>query len=89
MDADKDIRELCIGDLGPYDTISLQCLCGRSVQYLPQSVERRRWPKRAIIREMKFRCTVCNRRSGFRISIFDERTRGDNTRRNELVILPG
>jgi hypothetical protein len=89
MDSEKDIRELGIGDLGPFDTISVQCLCGRSVQYLPQSVKRRAWPKKAIIRELKFRCTVCNRRSGFRITIFDERGRGDNTRRNERVIVPG
>jgi hypothetical protein len=88
MDSEKDIRELRLADLGLHDTISIQCACGRSVQYLPQNVERRAWPKRAIIRELKFRCVVCGWRSGFRITIFDERHRGDNTR-SELVILPG
>ena len=89
MDSENYIRELRIGDLGPFDTIDVHCPCGRSVNFIPRYVERHRWPKKAIIRELKFRCTACGRRSGFRISIFDERGRGDNTRRNERVILPG
>jgi len=89
MDSEKDIRELRLADLGPYDTISIGCACGRWVDFIPQSVERRKWPRKAIIRELKFRCTACNRRSGFRITIFDERTRGDDTRRKERVIVPG
>ena len=66
MNSEKDIRELRIGDLGPYDTIDVKCVCGRSVNFIPQYIERHRWPKRAIIREMKFRCTVLQ--SAFRLS---------------------
>ena len=40
--------------------------------------------------QFRLRCKGCNRRSGFRITIFDERTRGDNSKpRLERVVVAG
>jgi hypothetical protein len=40
--------------------------------------------------DLQFRCMHCNRRSGFRIRIFDERTRGDSSMpRSARVVVAG
>ena len=40
--------------------------------------------------QFRLRCSHCNRRSGFRITIFDSRTRGDNSKpRLERVVVAG
>ena len=40
--------------------------------------------------ELRFRCSRCRRRSGFAISLRDERHRSDNTKNDiERVIVPG
>jgi hypothetical protein len=47
---------------------------------------------RVLVFDLQFRprCTHCNRRSGFRITIFDNRGRGDNSKpRLERVVVAG
>ena len=40
--------------------------------------------------QFRLRCQGCNHRDGFRITIFDERTRGDNSKpRLERVVVAG
>jgi hypothetical protein len=40
--------------------------------------------------QLRLRCSHCNRRSGFHITIFDTRTRGDNSKpRLERVVVAG
>ena len=40
--------------------------------------------------QFRLRCKGCNRRAGFRITIFDTRTRGDNGKpRLERVVVAG
>ena len=40
--------------------------------------------------QFRLRCQGCNRRAGFRITIFDERTRGDSSKpRLERVVVTG
>ena len=67
--------------------------CGRSVEYPPGFLQRRyRLASDALVFDLQFRlrCSHCNRRSGFRITIFDNRTRGDNSKpRLERVVVAG
>ena len=47
---------------------------------------------RVLVVDLQFRlrCSDCNRRSGFRITIFDNRSRGDNSKpRLERVVVAG
>jgi hypothetical protein len=40
--------------------------------------------------QFHLRCSHCNRRDGFRITIFDNRTRGDNSKpRLERMVVAG
>jgi hypothetical protein len=79
----KGDRWLRLGDLAPHEVLVVRCPCGRSVEYHKGFLQRRhRVPSDTLVFDLQFRlrCTHCNRRSGFRIAIFDERTRGDNSK---------
>ena len=71
----------------------MRCPCGRSVEYPRGFLQRRyRLASATLVFDLQFRlrCSHCNRRSGFRISIFDNRTRGDNSKpRLERVVVAG
>ena len=71
----------------------VRCPCERSVEYHPGFLQRRhRMPSDTLVFDLQFslRCSHCNRRSGFRIAIFDNRTRGDNSKpRLERVVVAG
>jgi hypothetical protein len=91
MIAQEDRHEIRLCDLSPFDTVAVRCECGRIVEYLPGVLARlHRVPAMAVIAELKFRCTHCGRRSGFGISLADERNRGDSAKNHiERVIVPG
>ena len=62
--------------------IVVRCPCERSVEYHPGFLQRRyRVPSDTLVFDLQFRlrCTGCNNRRGFRITIFDNRTCGDNS----------
>ena len=73
--------------------IVVRCTCERSVEYHPGFLQHRyRLASDTLVFDLQFRlrCSHCNRRSGFRITIFDERTRGDNSKtRLERVVVAG
>ena len=47
-------------------------------------------PHTDFVLQFRLRCSHCNRRSGFRITIFDERSRGDSSKpRLERVVVAG
>jgi hypothetical protein len=74
-------RWLRLGDLAPHEMLVVRCPCGRSVEYHKGFLQRRhRVPSDILVIDLQFRlrCTHCNARVGFRITIFDDRTRGDN-----------
>ena len=70
----------------------VRCGCGRS-EYPPGYLQRRyRMPSDTLVYDLQFRlrCQGCDRRGGFRISIFDGRSRGDNSKlRLERVVVAG
>jgi hypothetical protein len=72
--------------------IVVRCGCGRS-EYPPGFLQRRyRVPSDTLVYDLQFRlrCSHCNRRAGFRITIFDDRTRGDSSKpRLERVVVAG
>ena len=82
-----------LGDLAKHEIIVVRCRCERSVEYPPGFLQRRyRLPSDTLVFDLQFRlrCSHCNRRSGFRITIFDGRTRGDNSKpRLERVVVAG
>jgi len=89
----KGDRWLRLGDLAPHEVIVVGCPCGRSVEYHKGFLQRRhRVPSDTLVFDLQFRlrCTHCNARAGFRITIFDTRTRGDNWKpRLERVVVAG
>ena len=86
-------RWLRLGDLAAHEVIVVRCPCERSVEFPPGFLQRRhRFPSDTLVFDLQFRlrCKGCNRRSGFRITIFDVRTRGDNLKpRLERVVWRG
>jgi hypothetical protein len=84
---------LRLGDLAAHEVIVVRCGCGRSVEFPPGFLQRRhRLASDTLVFDLQFRlrCSHCNRRSGFRITIFDKRTRGDNSKpRLERVVVAG
>ena len=84
-------RWLRLGDLAAHEVVVVRCPCGRSVEYFPGFLQRRhRIPSDTLVFDLQFRlrCKGCNRWSGFRITIFDNRTRGDNAKpRLERVVV--
>ena len=71
----------------------MRCPCGRSVEYHKGFLQRRhRVASDFLVYDLQFRlrCSHCNARMGFRISIFDTRTRGDSLKlRLERVVVGG
>ena len=86
----KGDRWLRLGDLAPHEVIVVRCPCGRSVEYHKGFLQRRhRVPSDFLVYDLQFRlrCSHCNARVGFRITILDERTRWDNSKpRLERVV---
>ena len=76
-----------------HEVIVVRCPCERSVEFPPGFLQRRyRVPSDTLVFDLQFRlrCSHCNRRSGFRITIFDNRTRGDNAKpRLERAVVAG
>ena len=93
MHANDDPRTLRLIDLSPHDTVVVRCECGRIVEYLPGVLPRlHRVPSTTLVHDLqyRFRCSRCGRRSGFGISLRDERDRGDNSKAQlERIIVPG
>jgi hypothetical protein len=89
----KGDRWLRLGDLAPHEVIVVRCPCGRSVEYHKGFLQsRHRVPSDFLVYDLQFRlrCSHCNARAGFRITIFDTRTRGDNPKpRLERVAVAG
>jgi hypothetical protein len=70
----KGDRWLRLGDLAPHEVIVVQCSCGRSVEYRKGFLQRRqRVPSDTLVFDLQFRlrCSHCNARAGFRITILD------------------
>ena len=88
--ATDDPRDLKLGELAPHGTVIVRCRCGRIVEFLPGVLARlHRVKASAVISELRFHCTHCGRRSGFAISLRDERHHGDNALNHiERVIVP-
>lgn len=86
-------RWLRLGDLAAHEVIVVRCPCGRSVEYPPGYLQRRHgFASDTLVFDLQFRlrCSNCNRRNGFRITIFDNRTRGDNSKpRLERLVVAG
>jgi hypothetical protein len=78
---------------GKPEVIVVRCPCGRSVEYHKGFLQRRhRLPSDTLVFDLQFRlrCSHCNARAGFRISILDERERWDNSKpRLERVVVAG
>jgi hypothetical protein len=89
----KGDRWLRLGDLAAHEVIVVRCPCERSVEFPPGYLQRRhQMPSDTLVFDLQFRlrCEGCNRRAGFRITIFDNRTRGDNSKpRLERVVVAG
>jgi hypothetical protein len=66
---------------------------GHSVEYRKGFLQRRhRVPSDFLVYDLQFqlRCSHCNDRAGFRITVFDTRTRGDSSKpRLERVVVAG
>jgi hypothetical protein len=84
-------HDLRLADLSPHDTLVVRCQCGRILECLPGVLARlHRVSRAALIRDLRFRCEHCGRRSGFAISLRDERDRGDTSKgASERVIVAG
>ena len=79
----KGDRWVRLGDLAAHEVIVVRCPCGRNVEYHKGYLQRRhRVPSDFLVYDLQFRlrCLRCNARVGFRITIFDERTRGDSSK---------
>jgi hypothetical protein len=89
----KGDRWLRLGDVVSHEVIVVRCVCGRSVEYPAGYLQRQhRVGSDMLVYDLQFRlrCSHCDRRDGFRITIFDSRTRGDNTKpRLERVVVAG
>jgi hypothetical protein len=75
-------------DLGETDTLRVSCTrCGNLVEILPRRRQVLGWHKsEKRIDALKWRCQKCNATEGFRLSILDERRRGDSSQQSERVI---
>ena len=75
-----DPRLLRLLDAADHEFIKVSCPCGRIVEYAPGVLQRRhRIGSDMLVYDLQFRlrCRHCNRRSGFRIAVVDDRGRGD------------
>jgi len=76
-------RWLRLGDLAAHEVIVVRCPCGRNTEYRCGYLQRRhRVPSDTLVFDLQFRlrCSHSNARADFRITIFDERTCGDNSK---------
>ena len=84
---------LRLGDLAAHEVIVVRCPCERSVEFPPGFLQRRyRLASDTLVYDLQFRlrCSHCNARAGFRITIFDGRTRGDSSKpRLERLVATG
>jgi hypothetical protein len=68
-------------------TVRCRCKrCGRIRDFLPGSLIRSGVSPQRRLADLKWRCAHCSATAGFRISIFEERFRGDKSRFEEHVI---
>jgi hypothetical protein len=87
-----DQRDLRLYDLAPHETIRIRCRCGRMVEFMYGVLQRRHHMRSDTLLfdlQFRFRCQNCNLKSGFRISIYSERYRGNAAVNAERVIVPG
>src|ERR1051325_9672241 len=93
MDDAGDPRLLRLLDLADYEMVVVSCPCGRIVEYSRGVLQRlHRFPSDTLVYDLQFRlrCRHCNRRSGFRIAVVDDRGRGEKSvPRRERVIVAG
>jgi len=93
MNDAADPRLLRLLDLALHEIIVVSCPCGRIAEYGPGVLQRLyRIPSDLLVYDLQFRlrCRHCNRRSGFRVAVVDDRGRGDNSvERRERVIVAG
>lgn len=84
MEQNGNMR-LC--DLGENDTLRVRCTCGQITDILPRRRQVLGWDKSAKrIDALKWRCQKCGATEGIRLSIFDERRRGDSSQPGDRVI---
>ena len=75
-----------------HEVIVVRCPCERSVEFPPGFLQRRyRLPSDTLVYDLQFRlwCEGAQPPGGFRITIFDERSRGDSKPRLERVVVAG
>lgn len=72
--------DLRLSDLTRHDRIRAACpRCGRVVHFAPAKLLRQHQLRHdTMIRALKLRCLACGTRSGFRLSVFDERDHADS-----------
>jgi hypothetical protein len=91
---ETDLRLLRLIDLDPHDIIQVNCPgCGWIVEYGYGGLQRHHHlPSTMLVFDLQFRyrCQQCRCIDGFRITIWDERARGDQrVDRRERVIVAG
>jgi hypothetical protein len=89
-----DLRLLRLIDLDPRDIVQVNCPgCGWLAEYTYGMLQRlHHLPSTMLVFDLQFRyrCKQCNCTSGFRITVWDDRSRGDRSAdRRERVIVPG
>jgi hypothetical protein len=87
-----DMRNLRLYDLVETDTIRVYCRCGRIAEFPHGWFQRkRRIPSHTLVMDLQYRlrCGNCRAVRGFKITLFDERERGDKDPKNERVIVEG
>jgi hypothetical protein len=93
QNSNMDDRDLRLYDLARHETIRVRCRCGRIVEFMHGVIQRRlHLPSDTMLIDLQFRlkCSSCNAREGFQISLFDERNRYSNEEaRRERVIVAG
>jgi hypothetical protein len=73
-----DSRTIRLWDLKRDQRVTVKCVCGRSVHFLPGTLQRHhRVPSDTLIYDLRFRlkCRKCNSRQGIEVSV--ERIAGD------------
>jgi hypothetical protein len=87
----KSDQWLRLGDVAGHEVIVVRCSCGSSVEFPSGYLQRKqRLPSDMLVRDLQFRlrCSHCNQRSGFRISILDQRGVGNSSRpRLERIVV--
>lgn len=90
MGETREDKLLRLIDLQPYETIQVQCICGRMVCFPYGWLQRRyRISSETLVFDLqfRFRCRHCNRLKGFEIAIYDERNNGSLTKRDQRKVI--